>query len=646
MYYNLRAGLNSKPTLIDIREDINTYINNREKDWYVSLYKYNDSHKALLEERGTLSGIKDTLTNTLYFDFDSKEDLDKARYEALEVANRLLVQGFDEDSIGCYFTGGKGFSVEVEIDEYITPEKFKAITQNIAGGLETFDTVVADPNRIVRVANTKHQNTGLYKIPLTPEELVDLNINEIKLLAKNPRANRMLKVAKLTEELKSIEPLKEKTVESIAKELTFDISSIDMKARPKGVDEARWLLVNGFFRSGERNHAMLCLASTYKNQGYAEMHTEALLRATADAQANRTGEEVFPDREIDLIITQVYGPNWQGGQFTTKDPTNWLAKYAVKMGIKVKHEDTGPMQIADVEDEFTNFVKNIEKNTVLTGIPFLDKKMPLTIGTNAAILGAPGSGKTTLALNILKNCSAKNMTTVFFSLDMHRKRMFEKIMYDVTGMDRISLYEAFKAGRGKELVGKMKAQYSNIWFYDRPGTRPEDMANYVREVEAHTGTKVKLVMIDYLERVASDKSSDTEASKDVAAKVQDLVMELDVACITLVQPNKNAYGAGPDAPLENMGGIKGSSYLSQSYRNIISLWRPGYNPTLSENGYDRFMELAILKNDLGELGKTIMKFDGAKGRIQNMEDIDYEVYKELMQIKKQMKAEKDGDGWE
>lgn len=639
MYQNLRSGLNSKPTLINIKEDINKYITSRDKDWYRSLYKYNDDHKAILESKGTLAGIKDTVTNILYFDFDSKEDLSIAQIQAIEVATRLVNRGFDEDEIGCYFTGGKGFSIEVEMNTYVSPDKFKAIVFEIAGDLSTFDGVVNDPNRIVRIENTKHQNSGLYKIPLTPEELTSLSIQDIKLLAKNPRANRMLKITDMPANIKDIEPLVEKPIELIAKELTFDISSIDLKSRPKGMDEARWLLTNGFFRSGERNHAMLCLASTYKNQGYPIEHCQALLRATAITQASRTGEEEFPDMEQDLITKQVYGPNWNGGQFTTRDPSNWLAKYAVKIGLKLGKEETGPMQIADVEDEFTDFIKNIEQNTVKTGIPFIDDKMPLTIGTNAAILGAPGSGKTTLALNILKNTSKANMTTVFFSLDMHRKRMFEKIMYDVTGLSRLELYAAFKTGKGKELVKKMKEQYNNIWFYDRPGTKPEDMAQYVREVEAHTGTKVKLVMIDYLERVGSDKSSDTEASKDVAAKVQDLVMELDVACITLVQPNKNSYSAGPDSPLENMGAIKGSSYLAQSYRNIISLWRPGFSPTLSP--YDKFMELAILKNDLGELGKTIMGFDGAKGRIRNLEDHEYAEYKQLMSMKKDMTSEDD-----
>lgn len=646
LYLNIRKGLNSKPMLVSIKEDIDKFITNKNQDWYISLYKYNEEHKKILEEKGTLAGIQDNVTNRLYFDFDSKTDLELARNDALEVANRLLGNGFSEENIGCYFTGGKGFSIEVDIDEYIPPEKFKAITMNIAGDLSTFDTVVSDPQRIVRVANTKHQNTGLFKIPLAPEELFELEIDEIKLLAKNPRQNRTLKVASLPQNLKDIEAVAEKKISEIARELTFDISSIDMKARPHGLDEAKYLLLRGFFRTGNRNHAMLCLASTFKNLKYEITHTEMLLKATAIEQAERTGEDIFPEDEIQLIINQVYSDTWKGGQFTVRDPNNWLAQYAKSMGLDVKKVDDGPMQIVDVEAEFTHFVKNLEQNTVLTGIPFIDQKMPLTLGTNAAIVGAPGSGKTTLALNILKNCSAKGMTTVFFSLDMHRKRMFEKIMYDVTGLSRAELYEAFKSGKGKELVKKMKEQYGSVWFYDRSGTSPADMERYIKAVEEHTGTKVKLVMIDYLERVSSDKSSDTEASKDIAQKIQDLVMDLDIACVTLVQPNKNAYNGGPDSPIENMAAIKGSSYLQQSYRNIISLWRPGYTPTLSEQGWDRFIEFAILKNDLGEMGKTVMGFQGSKGRIVPLEDFEYAEHKELLTLKREIKAEKaDDDGW-
>jgi hypothetical protein len=641
MYLNLRAGLASKPTLIDIKEDINSYITNRDKDWYVSLYKYNDDHKAQLEAKGTLAGITDTLTNTLYFDFDSKDSLDKAQADAIEVANRLITRGFDEDQIGCYFTGGKGFSVEVELDEYVKPDKFKAIVFDVAGDLSTFDQVVNDPNRIVRVENTKHQNSGLYKIPLTPDELVNLTIPEIKLLAKNPRANRLLQVATIPQNIKDVEPIKEKTIEQISRELSFDISTIDMKSRPKGIDEARFLLLNGFFRSGERNHSMLCLASTLHNLNYPLEVTRGMLNGSAELQSSRTGDDAFPEREVELIINQVYGPNWKGGQFTTRDPNNWLAQYVKKMGLNVK-ESEGPATLDGISAGFTHYINNIEKNTVKTGIEELDKAMPITVGSNIGIVAAAGAGKTALALKILRYNSEKGIPTVFASLDMHRNRLFEKVIYNVTGLSREDVYARFKAGKGKELTDLVKQHYGNVWFYDRSAATVEDIRNYTKQVEDISGQKIKMVMFDYFERISSDVSDDTASSKKVAGQIQDFVNDMDVAAISLVQPNKFSLGGGPDTEIKSYTAIKGSSFLYQSFRGIISLSRPFYTPETAE--LDKYMVINILKNDLGSQARFEMGWTGKTGEIYTLEDHQRTELKELMKLKNATKEEK--TGWE
>jgi hypothetical protein len=641
LFVNLRSGLNSKPQLISIKEDINKYITSRDKDWYVSLYKYNEAHKAILDAKGTLAGVKDTQTNSLYFDFDSKDSLDKAQADAIEVANRLVTRGFEEDEIGCYFTGGKGFSVEVEMNEYVNPDKFKAIVFDVAGDLPTFDQVVNDPNRIVRVENTKHQNSGLYKIPLTPDELVNLSIAEIKLLAKNPRANRLLKVAKVPQNIKDVEPMKEKTVEQIGRELTFDISSIDMKSRPKGIDEARFLLLHGFFRGGERNHSMLCLASTLHNLNYPLEVTRGMLNGSAELQASRTGDDMFPEREVDLIINQVYGPNWKGGQFTTRDPNNWLAQYCKKMGLNVK-EDEGPATLDGISAGFTHYLMNIEKNTVKTGIDELDKAMPITVGSNIGVVAAAGAGKTALALKILRYNSEKGIPTVFASLDMHRNRLFEKVIYNITGLSREDVYAKFKEGKGKELTDLVKKHYGNVWFYDRSAATVEDVRNYVLQVEQTSGQKVKMVMFDYFERISSAVSDDTASSKIVAGQIQDLVNDLDVAAITLVQPNKFSLGGGPDTEIKSYTAIKGSSFLYQSFRGIISLSRPFYTPETKE--IDKYMVINILKNDLGAQDRFEMGWVGKTGEIYTLEDHERTELKELMKLKNATKESK--DGWE
>ena len=450
----------------------------------------------------------------------------------------------------------------------------------------------------------------------------------------------MLKVSNLPQNIKDVEPVKEKPVELISKELTFDISTIDMKARPKGIDEARFLLLNGFFRSGERNHSMLCLASTLHNLNYPLEVTRGMLNGAAELQSSRTGESVFPEREVDLIINQVYGPNWKGGQFTTRDPNNWLAQYVKKMGLNVK-ENEGPETLDGIEAGFTSYLNNIEKNTIKTGIDLIDKAMPITVGSNIGVVAAAGAGKTALALKILRYNSENGIPTVFASLDMHRNRLFEKVIYNVTGLSREDVYAKFKSGKGKELTDLVKKHYGNVWFYDRSSATVEDIKNYVLAVEQKTGEKVKMVMFDYFERINCDVSEDTAASKKIASQIQDMVNDLDVAAITLVQPNKFSLGGGPDTEIKSYTSIKGSSFLYQSFRGIISLSRPFYTPATKE--LDKYMVINLLKNDLGELDRFEFGWHGKTGEIYELEDHEKDELKELMKLKN---ATKEDTGWE
>lgn len=640
MFYNLRDGLASKPVLLPVSTKLTDAIKNASRDYYTSLFLYNESHKKILEERGTLSGVSDAVTNRIFFDFDDKQNPENARKDAIEAANRLLAMGVPEDAIKPYFSGNKGYNIEVLINEYVTPEKFGAIVDKVAADLKTFDVVVRDPQRIVRVSGTKHQSSGLYKIPLSPEELFNNTTDEIKVMAKTPRKSEESVLVDLPQELKDAQPV-EKKIEKIASELTFDTSTIDMKERPKGLDEARWLLSNGFFKAGERNPAMLCLAATYKNQYFPIEVTRGILEGVAELQAVRNGSERFEDREIELILKQVYGPNWKGGMFKVDDPNNWLGKYAMRMKINVR-EEKGPTTIDGIGESFTHFVKNIEKNTIKTGIPSLDKAIPITIGSNIGIVAAAGAGKTALALKILKYNSEMGIPTVFASLDMAKNRLFEKVLYNVTGLSRDELYDTFKKGEGQKLIDMVKAQYGNVYFMDKSGTTIADVRNYILEVEQKTGTKVKLVMLDYFERIGSDISDATASSLKVANDIQDMVNENDVASITLCQPNKFSLGGGPDTEIKSYTAIKGSSFLYQSFRGIISLSRPFYTPETKD--LDKYMIVNLLKNDLGEQARLKYGWSGKRGDIFELEDAEMQEFNELLKQKESMK--KGESGWD
>ena len=299
---------------------------------------------------------------------------------------------------------------------------------------------------------------------------------------------------------------------------------------PKGWKPYKHALAMGFFESGERHSALMVIAATCRGLGYSKDQAYYICKAAVKAQAARSGNDEFPKEELyeNIIDQSVYSETWEGGQYSPA--TNpWLKSYCERMGFEVKREEESKARrIQDIQDEFKHFVDHIEENTILTGIKRLDAALPITIGMNLGIVGAASSGKTALALEILKNTSKAGVVSVFASLDMHRNRLFEKLLYKTTGLSRGELYAKIQAGEIEEITKKIKEDYANVWFYDRSCPTVANIREYIEEVEAETGKKVKLVMLDYFERVNSDKSEDTAASKDIAGQLQDLVNDFNV----------------------------------------------------------------------------------------------------------------------
>ena len=165
-YIRLAKNGVSKYELIPADSDINELID-KTKPNYSSLYKYKPEHYKKWKAEGNVRNIEDTITDQLYFDFDSADNLEQARKDACTAVSRLIEQGVSEDNLETAFTGKKGFSVAVRLNRFLKPEEFKNTVEFIAGDLETFDHKIVDPNRLIRLMLTKHQDTEYYKVPLS-----------------------------------------------------------------------------------------------------------------------------------------------------------------------------------------------------------------------------------------------------------------------------------------------------------------------------------------------------------------------------------------------------------------------------------------------------------------------------------------------
>jgi len=391
MYVRLCEGLNDYGKLIPQGENIYKHVKDQAKDYYVSVYKYNQTQKENFEKNHSVAGIKDVTTNTLVFDFDSKE-IEESRRDTLEVIKRLKLKGLSEENMTLYFSGNKGFHLSIQTDKEFTPKQAKKTAINIAKGLKTFDSVVYNANRILRLPFTKHPESGLYKIPLLLDELKSLSIEEIQQIASDVYDPEIMVSKKVNSTLLFQEEKDEQ------KETPTILGDLNLAKRPKYLSPWKYALEQGFFPPGQRSNSLIILASTYKSLGYNKTKCYYSLKASADLQSQRFDQEKFSKDEIyKTIINQVYSNTWEGGTYAEDNFPEQLKDYLTEIGVpRLDAQDIHENFVMNIDggfDSFAKYAENIDENTMKFGIADLDDTLRVQTGHLIGILAGPGIGK-------------------------------------------------------------------------------------------------------------------------------------------------------------------------------------------------------------------------------------------------------------
>ena len=648
-YYRLTKSLNDIG--IFISEDTNPFdvIETQDQDYYISIYKYTEEQKKaaeqIIEKNGYkrpagVSGINDVVTNKLVFDFDS-QDLNKAKSDTSECVERLVENGVQVENINISFSGNKGFSVVVNHDQSLTPKQHKNLAKQIAGDLETFDTKVYNASRIFRLDYTKHNSTEFYKTPITKDQLKLLSIDSILNYAKSKRTPK---------HSISIQPLdydltEETTTEVKETKEPLDLkNALDFSKKPFYLNNVKYALHKGFIPPGKGNEGMMILASTYKHVGFDAIDAYHMLKGVNEKRAEIYGIEKRDNNDIwKQVVEVVYSPNWQGGTYSTSE-NELLQETAISFGVSEKASLVG---INQVGNKFINFAKNINKNVIRTGIDGLDKNVMITTGMMVGILGAPSAGKTALATTIIENLSSRDQTVLFESLDMYDNLLYQTLLRKVSGVDITqklrmmveddpefdSSYDIEKDDEVNQAIELVEDKYRNVEFNSNRGATVESIEDDIRTAKAKNGDKLKLVVIDYLEKVRGPYTDATANSGYIASRLSDLASTYDVGLILLLQPQKQA--GDPSEELLSMRNVKGASVIEQDCRLILTIWRPGFSPKSPEN--DKYTAIAVVKNNMGPVTQLDFKWDGLKGKISELSTIEKE---KLARLREAVKEEK------
>lgn len=633
-------------------------------DWYMSVYQFNEQHKALYEsvlsdyqqnpekynnkKPSGIAGLTGATTNFLVFDFDSK-DIELARKDTVSVVDKLLLNGIPKASMQICYSGSKGFSLIIETSSTFNSTQAKTIAKELANGCSTWDPKIYNDVRVLRLPLTRHQKTGHYKIPLSIEQLRSSTVPEIQEAATNAQLIGQLGIEDLLMEQcdvpQSILALSNKTTntraERVRQETTLETDDIDWSLKPKWLSNCKYAIFKGFFEEGTRDQFFSIMAATFKSQFPDDQGmVYRMLKTVAENQAKRNRCDRYPDAELWVKAQQVFKPGWQGGTYSCKNNDD-LHEYCAGLVEHKCHEttdDKAAYDISEVKRFFRKYASEIDQNTIKTGIQAIDDYTRVTIGMHVGILAAPGAGKTTMILSILKNTSLAGIKSMFFSMDMYGPLIYQKQIQNLTGLQDNEIFEMIKTNDPKldAIDAELEEIYKNVKFVFKSGLTVDEIREMTLDYQNSSGEKVTLVATDYAECIAGPFSDGFANSKVIAHKLKDLASQDNLCVITLVQPPKAAGDAS--VPLTSMRQVKGPSDWEQGFSLILGLYREGYN-TLS-SVQDRFITINSLKNRMGGSFSVDCAWNGQRGTIEELDALGHEEIKRLRQNKSEMQDQR------
>lgn len=260
---------------------------------------------------------------------------------------------------------------------------------------------------------------------------------------------------------------------------------------------------------------------------------------------------------------------------------------------------------------------------ISTGIYGLDK---ITNGLQNSdlilVAGRPGSGKTSLAMNIVNYAAIHGKKKcAIFSLEMPKIQLAQRSLCSVA---YVSMEKALK---GELSVKDWKALWSakeklgsaDIFADDNSMTTPMDILSKCRKLKREHG--LDLVMIDYLQLMTGNSKNAESRQQEVSSMSRNLKIaakELNVPIILLSQLSRGVESRTDHRPM--LSDLRESGAIEQDADIVIFVYRPDmYKDCPKEIAGQNLAEIIVAKHRNGPQGTVNVKWIGETTTFVNLE---------------------------
>ena len=257
------------------------------------------------------------------------------------------------------------------------------------------------------------------------------------------------------------------------------------------------------------------------------------------------------------------------------------------------------------------------------GIGELDRMITGLNKSDLIILGArPGMGKTSFALNIVRNVAVNTGRTVcFFSLEMTRDQLAQRMLSSEAGIKS----EKLRTGELDEDEWTRLAQAgdslskADIYFDETSSITVPEMKAKLRRMK-----KVDLVVIDYLGLMPSARQIDNRVQEisEITRNLKIMAKELKVPVIACAQLSRGTEAKGKSHK-PALSDLRDSGSIEQDADIVLFLYRDAYYDSEKSDDEDLSdqtkSECIVAKNRHGEIGTIPLHWDGQFTRFTSVD---------------------------
>ncbi len=358
---------------------------------------------------------------------------------------------------------------------------------------------------------------------------------------------------------------------------------------------------------GNRIDPLVVLEQLKKDGVYDDIGGKAYLMKIAEAVPSTKNVESY----IKIIIEKYYLRTLMLTAREILDQTNEGTESPDKLldlaeqkiyDIRRGKNTSGPAKVSDiiVSDVFERIKKlgsadPQEKEKYIgipTGFSYLDKVLGGGFHrSDLIIIGArPAMGKTSFALNVARNIAIKGRKVLFFSLEMSKEQLAQRIISTEARIvsNKLRTGEVNQADWERLGLALQNLVNCELYFDDSANINvPEMKARAMRMKD------VDCIVIDYLQLMSGTKRSDNRVQEvaEITRGLKMMAKDLNIPVVTCSQLSRGvAKNNGDHRP--QMTDLRESGTIEQDADIVLMLHREDYYKNDSDEGDDTVSESA------------------------------------------------------